>query len=109
MTELQRFRRFDRTRRPSPQPIAAVVTRGRAAWRTFSAATQVGLVTILLGGFGDALAHSLGPPASVGSFTPPQQAGHLVVLIGMVISLAGILIPALRLPLRRRRFVSHQL
>ncbi len=91
MIELRRFRRL-----------------GRATWGTFSAATQVGLVTILLGGLGDALAHSLGPPASVGGFTPPQQAGHLVVVIGMVISLAGILIPALRLPVGRRRVVSPQ-
>lgn len=99
--ELDRLYRNEWPLRREPQGAAAVVTGVRSAWRAFSAVSQLGFVTVVLGAFADALAHTVGPPAPVGSFTPPQQAGHLVVLIGMVITLAGILIPASRRHIRR--------
>lgn len=64
------------------------------AWKEFPPFARFGLVVIVLGGIYDMIAH-LQAPTYYGSFTPAQQAGHLIVLAGMVITLAAVLLDAI--------------
>lgn len=65
----------------------------RDQWRAFPPLARFGSMTIGLGALADMAAHLQGSPA--GSFTPPQRAAHLVILLGMVATLAGILLDTL--------------
>ena len=74
-------------------------------WQHASFFAQLGVVVILLGTVGDALAHVVQPYPPQG-FTVPQQTAHLVILLGMVLTVLGVVLPGRRAA-RSRHEVSH--
>lgn len=60
---------------------------------TGQAGFRLGLVVIAFGVLLDAVAHGVGDPAS-------GHLGHVVVIVGMVLSLAGIVVDGIRHPAR---------
>jgi hypothetical protein len=78
------------------------MTGWRSEWRALPPLARFGAITIGVGGLADTLAHLQGPAIS-GGFTPAQQLGHLVILLGMVATLTGVLLDALWPASRRRQ------
>jgi len=74
--------------RPGARSLGAAVA---AQWREFPYLSQLGFTVIVIGTLGDAVAHAVQPGARPG-FTVPQQTAHLVILIGMVLTLAGVVL-----------------
>ena len=74
-------------------------------WRETPFAAQLGVVVIVLGTLGDVVAHAVLRGAGQG-FTVPQQTAHLVILLGMVLTLAGVVTTRRRRPGRDPR-VGH--
>ncbi len=60
-------------------------------WREAPYVSQLGVTVIALGTLGDVVAHAVQPRAGQG-FTVPQQTAHLVILIGMVLTLLGVVL-----------------
>jgi hypothetical protein len=58
-------------------------------WRRAPYLAQLGVTVIALGTLGDVVAHTVVPSASQG-FTVPQQTAHLVILLGMVLTILGV-------------------
>ena len=76
------------------------------AWKQFPPFARFGLVVIVLGTVFDVIAH-LQAPGYQAAFTPAQQTGHLIILAGMVITLAAVLFDAL-FPPRRSRSITKE-
>lgn len=64
------------------------------AWQQFPPLARFGLLVVVLGTIYDVIAH-LQAPGYYGNFTPAQQTGHLIILAGMVITLAAVLFDAI--------------
>ena len=64
------------------------------AWKGFPPFARFGVVVLVLGTIYDADAH-LQVRGYYGSFTPAQQTGHLIILVGMVITIAAVLLDAI--------------
>jgi hypothetical protein len=79
--------------------------RWRAEWAAFPPLARTGVIVIVIGTVADVIAHTTAPSSGV-RFTPPQQAGHLAILVGMIYTLAGVLFDALRSPSRSRSTAS---
>lgn len=58
-------------------------------WRRAPYLAQLGVTVIVLGTLGDTVAHTVLRGASPG-FTVPQQTAHLVILLGMVLTILGV-------------------
>ena len=63
--------------------------------------SRFGLVVIAFGVLLDAVAHGVGDPASA-------HVGHVVVIVGMVLSLAGVVIDGTRQSARRNASAAEQ-
>ena len=66
-----------------------------AQWREAPYLSQLGVTVIAIGTIGDAVAHAVQPGVRPG-FTVPQQSAHLVILIGMVLTLLGVVLAGRR-------------
>ena len=66
--------------------------------RTVPIAARLGLVLLAVGGTGDVVAHlgSLSAADHVHGFTSPELAAHLAVLMGMVVTLLGVVLDGAR-------------
>ena len=73
-------------------------------WRRTPYAAQLGVTVIALGTLGDTVAHTVLRGAGQG-FTVPQQTAHLVILLGMVLTILGVALGGLRTA--RGRGVGH--
>lgn len=62
-----------------------------ALWHDIPEAARAGVLLIVTGTAADALAHMTHPDTS-GGFTVFQTAAHLVILLGMVVTLLGVVI-----------------
>lgn len=66
-----------------------MLRRRLSAWAQMPLSMRAGLVVIVLGTVADMAAH-ITARNSVGGFTLPQHAAHFVILVGMLVTLAGI-------------------
>ena len=84
-----------------------------AEWRALPPLARSGALIVLIGGVADLAAHVLGGPVDPRlRFTFVQYSAHLVILLGMVLTMFGVIVDAM-LPLSRdpqsakqRRFLN---
>lgn len=90
-------------------PLKQRVSGWRSEWSALPPLARFGSLTIGAGAVLDTVAHLQGP-ALHGGFTPAQQLGHLVILLGMVETITGVLLGALWPPSSRRQrpTIIHQ-
>ena len=77
--------------------MLTIETDGRSL-RSLPALARAGLAMLAFGGLADLVAH-LGLPAEAGhghGFTSAEVEAHLVVLVGMVLTLLGVVIDGVR-------------
>ncbi|HEY9286650.1 MAG TPA: hypothetical protein VIT43_01365 [Candidatus Dormibacteraeota bacterium] len=75
------------------------------AWKQFPPFARFGVLVIVLGTIYDTMAH-LQAPGYYGSFTPAQQTGHLIILAGMVITLAAVVLESIFPPRRSQTTIK---
>jgi hypothetical protein len=68
---------------------------------------RAGVIVIVVGTVADVIAHATAPRPYIG-FTPQEQAGHLTILIGMVYTIAGIVLDGLRSRSRSQSATNQQ-
>jgi len=70
-----------------------------AQWATIPRLARAGVVVLLAGAVTDTVAHLTGDPAvgQITGFTPPQHFAHLVILLGMVLTITGVVADGVRL------------
>jgi hypothetical protein len=88
------------------KPSTRALSQLYMAWKQFPPFARFGLAVVVLGTIYDVIAH-LQAPGYYGNFTPAQQSGHLIILAGMVITLAAVLFDAL-FPPRRSRSITKE-
>jgi hypothetical protein len=89
------------------KPVTRASSQLLTAWKQFPPLARFGLLVIVLGTVFDVTAH-LQAPGYYGTFTPAQQIGHLIILAGMVITLAAVLFDALFPPHRSRSITKER-
>ncbi len=70
-----------------------------AQWSVIPRLARAGVVVLLAGGVADTVAHLTGDPAvgQLTGFTPPQHFAHLVILLGMMLTITGVVADGVRL------------
>lgn len=72
-----------------------------AGWREAPYLAQLGVTVIVLGTLGDVVAHAVQPRVGPGP-TLPQQTAHLLIVLGMALTLLGVLLQTRRRGSRNR-------